>query len=66
MELDNGNRNDTDRHNVTPEETITTTMSDKKPSIEQPDETPNENKNVWYTIKEPFNEEKAKVFERSV
>ena len=43
IEPDNGNRNDTDLGNVTPEETNTTTMSEEEPSIEQVDETPNEN-----------------------
>ena len=51
IELDNGNMNDTDTDNVTLQETNTTTMSKEEPSIEQVDETPNENQDAWYTIK---------------
>ena len=51
IELDNGNMNDTDTENVTLQETNTTTMSKEEPSIEQVDETPNENQDAWYTIK---------------
>ena len=42
IEFHNGNRNDTDPHNVTSQETGTITMSGEKPSIEQIDENPNE------------------------
>ena len=61
-ELDNGKKNDTDPDNVTPKETNTTAMFEEEPSIEQADETPNENQDAWYTIKEPFNEEEEKLF----
>ena len=37
-------------------------MFEEEPSIEQADETPNENQDAWYTIKEPFNEEEEKLF----
>ena len=63
IQIDNGNRNKTDTDNVTPQETNTTTMSEKESSIEQLGETPNENQNAWYIIKEPFNEEGKKFFE---
>lgn len=61
IELDNGNRNDNDPGNITPQETNTTTRSEEKPSIEKLDKTPNENQAGWYTFKEPFNEEKEKI-----
>ena len=41
-------------------------MSEEEPSIEQVDETPNENQDTWYTIKKPFNKEEEKLFERLV
>ena len=64
-ELNNGNRNNTDPDNVTPQETNTTTMSEEL-SIEQVDETMNENQDAWYTIKEPLDEEDNTFFERLV
>ena len=64
IELENGNRSDTDPDNVTPQETNTTTMSEEEPSIEQVDENTNENQDAWYTINEPFNEEEEKLFKR--
>ena len=41
-------------------------MSEEDPFIEQVDKTPNENQDAWYSIKEPFNEEQEKLFERLV
>ena len=41
-------------------------MSEEELSIEQVDETPNENQDTWYTIKKPFNKEEEKLFERLV
>ena len=64
-ELNNGNRNNTDPDNVTPQDTNTTTMSEEL-SIEQVDETMNENQDAWYTIKEPLDEEDNTFFERLV
>ena len=61
MELNNGNRNDTDLDNVTPKETNNTTMSEEESSIEQVDQIP-KNQNAQHTIKEPFNEEEEKLF----
>ena len=66
IELDNSYKNDTDPENVTSQETNTTTMFEEELSFEQINETPNANKNVWYTIKQPFNEEEEKLFERLV
>ena len=43
IELDNNNKNDTDPDNITPQETNTTAMSEEELSLEQVDETPNEN-----------------------
>ena len=51
LELDNDNRNDTDPDNLILQETNTTTMLEEELSIEQVDETPNENQDAWYTIK---------------
>ena len=65
MELNNGNRNDTDLDNVTPKETNNTTMSEEESSIEQVDQIP-KNQNAQYTIKEPFNEEEEKLFKTLV
>ena len=45
-ELDNGNKNVTNRDNVTAQETNTTTMSEEEPSIEHIDETSNENQDA--------------------
>ena len=64
--LDNGNRNNTDPDNVTPQETNTTTMSEEDPSNELVCETSNENQDSWYTVKEPFNEEEEKLFKMLV
>ena len=61
--LDTGNKNDTNPVKITPQETNTT---EEEPSIEQVDQTPNANQDVWYTIKEPFNEEEENPFERLV
>ena len=66
IELDNNNKNDTDPDNITPQETNTTAMSEEELSLEQVDETPNENQNALYIIKKPFNEEKEKLFEMLV
>ena len=44
IEIDNGNRNDTDSDNVSPQETNTTNISEEEPSIEQVEETPKENR----------------------
>ena len=66
IELDNSYKNDTDPENITSQETNTTTMFEEELSFEQINETPNANKNVWYTIKQPFNEEEEKLFERLV
>ena len=66
IELDNSYKNDTDPENFTSQETNTTTMFEEELSFEQINETPNANKNVWYTIKQPFNEEEEKLFERLV
>ena len=41
-------------------------MLEEEPSIGHADETPNENENACYTIKETFNEEEEKLFERLV
>ena len=41
-------------------------MSEVELSIEQVDKTLNEKQHVWCTIKEPFNEEEEKLFERLV
>ena len=41
-------------------------MYEEEPSIEQVDETPNENQDTRYTIKKPFNKEEEKLFERLV
>ena len=65
IELNNGNRNDTDLDNVTPKETNNTTMSEEESSIEQVDQIP-KNQNAQYTIKEPFNEEEEKLFKTLV
>ena len=66
IELDNGNKNDTNPDNVTAQETNTTAMSEEEPSIEHVDETSNENQDAQYTIKETFNEEEGKLFARLV
>ena len=66
IELDTGNRNNTDPDNVTPQEINTTTMSEEKPSNELVCETSNENQDSWYTVKEPFNEEEEKLFKMLV
>ena len=42
--------------------TNTITISEEKPSIEHVNETPNENQDVCYTIKEPFIKEEEKLF----
>ena len=65
MELNNGNRNDTDLDNVTPKETNNTTMSEEESFIEQVDQIPKK-QNAQYTIKEPFNEEEEKLFKTLV
>ena len=41
-------------------------MSEEEPSIEQVDETPNENHDACYTVNEPFIEVEKKLFERLV
>lgn len=41
-------------------------MSEEELSIKQVDETPNENQDAWHAIKEPFDEEEVKLFERLV
>ena len=41
-------------------------MSEEELSIEQVDETPNENQDAWHAIKEPFDEGEVKLFERLV
>ena len=46
IELDNGNKNDTNPDNVTAQETNTTTMSEEEPSSEHVDETSNENQDA--------------------
>ena len=66
IELGNDNRNNTDPDNVTPQKANTTAMSEEEPSIELVGETPNENQDAWYTIKEPFNEEEEKLFKSLV
>ena len=66
IEIDNGNRNDTDSDNVSPQETNTTNISEEEPSTEQVQETPKENQDVCYTIKEPFNKGEEKLFERLI
>ena len=66
IELDNGNRNNTDPDKVTPQETNITIISEEEPSIELVDETPNENQDAWYIIREPFNEDEEMLFKRLV
>ena len=66
IELGNSYKNDTDPENVTPQETYTATMFEEELSFEQMNETSNANKNIWYTIKQPFNKEEEKLFERLV